>query len=368
MANEKNTCQAAVFCETGQPLELRTFRLPERLGPGAALCRVRLATICGSDLHTVAGRRNEPAPLILGHEIVGDVVALGDGLTDDGFGQPLRVGDRVSWSIAASCGSCFYCRHGLPQKCVRLRKYGHACCDEAPHLTGGFAEYVCLLPGTAVFRVPEGLSDEVAAPANCALATVVNAVETIGVRAGEVVLIQGAGLLGLNLIALCREAGAQKVIVTDVSGPRLAFAERFGADVCLNPAQRPAEELMEAVHRLTDGRGADAAFEVCGDPAAAELALRALRIGGRCLIAGLVAPGKELRLDGNTLTRRCLTIKGIHNYAPEHLGPALRFLEAHAAGYPYADVVGKTFPLERINEAMREAATGDHIRVGVGVR
>jgi len=91
----KKTCKAAVFERVGKPIEIKEFEVPQELEPGAALCRVTLSTICGSDLHTITGRRTEPTPLILGHEIVGGLVALGDGLTKDGFGNKLQVGDRV---------------------------------------------------------------------------------------------------------------------------------------------------------------------------------------------------------------------------------------------------------------------------------
>ncbi len=358
-------CTAAVFSEVGRPLELRQFDVPQVIDPGGALCKVLMATICGSDLHTISGRRTEPTPLILGHEILGEIVALGDGLTHDATGQPLLAGDRVSWTVIACCGECFFCAHGLPQKCERLRKYGHTCCDEWPHLTGGFAEYVCLMPGTAIFRVPDGLPDEIATPANCALATVINAMETIGFEAGENVLIQGAGLLGLNLIALCKQAGAASVAVTDVNAERLTMAERFGADVCLDLSGRADADALSIIADATDGRGVDVAFEVCGVADAVDLAVRALRTGGRYLIAGLVSPGQQFTLDGNQLTRKCLTIKGIHNYRPEHLGRALEFLQRCAEKYPYADIIGATFPLSRINQAVAEAAAGKHIRVAV---
>ena len=354
--------RAAVFSKPGQPLTIETFEVPERVEPGAALCKVRMSTICGSDLHTIFGRRQEPTPIILGHEIVGEIVALGAGLARDGFGNPLHVGDRVSWSIMASCGQCYYCRLGLPQKCSVLRKYGHTSCEEPPHLTGGYAEHVYLFPGTAIFRVPESLSDEIATPANCALSTVINAVETIGVEQGENVLIQGAGLLGLNLVALCREAGAGEIHVSDVSPRRLELARRFGADHCWDVADGPA---AERVLEHTGGHGVDVAFEVCGVPPAAADAVRALRIGGRYLIAGLVSPGSDLGLDGNQLTRKCLTLKGIHNYHPKHLGSALEFLERNATRYPYADLVGAAFPLEEINRAVETAAAGEFVRVAV---
>ncbi len=357
--------RAAVFAKPGQPLTIESFDLPERIEPGAALCRIRMSTICGSDLHTISGRRQEPTPIILGHEILGRIAALGPGLERDGFGDPLRVGDRVSWSIMACCGACDYCGLGLPQKCRALRKYGHTSCSTPPHLTGGYAEHVYLFPGTAIYRVPEELSDEVATPANCALSTVINAVETIGLEAGETVLIQGAGLLGLNLVALCREAGAARVFVTDVSPARLELARRFGADGCWNVAAADAGQTAQYVLEQTGGRGADVAFEVCGARQAVLEAVDALRIGGRYLIAGLVTPGSDLGLDGNQLTRKCLTLKGIHNYHPRHLGQALQFLQQHAASYPYAELVGAAFPLERINEAVQAAASGAFVRVAI---
>lgn len=359
------TTLAAVFSEVGKPLVLEPFELPERLEPGAMVCRVRMSTICGSDLHTIFGRRREPAPLILGHEILGEIVALGEQAPTADGQKPLSIGDRVTWAIMACCGSCYFCNRGLPQKCEHLRKYGHTCCHQPPHLTGGYAEHICLLPGTAVYRVPESLSDEIATPANCALSTVINAVETIGVARRETVLVQGAGMLGLNLIALCKEAGAAKVLVADVAEERLALAARFGADACIDTRGLSSAEFGAAVRGHVGPHGVDAAFEVCGHPAVVPLAVASLRIGGRYLIAGLVSAGSLFEIDGNQIARNCLTIKGIHNYRPEHLAQALTFLERHSAKYPYADLVGAVFPLREINEAVRAAASGKYVRVAV---
>ena len=186
-------CRAAVLHKVGDRISMEQFEIPQNLEPGAALCRVRMSTICGSDLHTISGRREEPMPIILGHEVIGDIVALGAGQDRDGFGNKLEVGDRVTWPVIASCGgsTCFYCERQLPQKCTRLRKYGHATSKEWPHLTGGYAEYIYLHPGTVLFRVPASVSDKAATPANCALSTVVHAAEAIGLSKGEAVLIQG---------------------------------------------------------------------------------------------------------------------------------------------------------------------------------
>jgi alcohol dehydrogenase len=362
---EKRTCNAAVFYETSRPLDIRQFELPRSVESRAALCKVLMSTICGSDLHTIRGRRTEPAPLILGHEILGEIVELGDGLTRDGFGEELHVGDRVSWTIMACCGTCFFCRNDLPQKCEHLRKYGHSCCEEPPHLTGGFAEYIYLFPGTTIFKVPPNVPNDVATPANCALATVVHAAEVISMKAGETVLIQGAGLLGLNLIALATQTGAKQIFVTDISPARLAMAKPFGATTTLNVKELAEQDVLSCILDQTDGRGVDVAFEVCGAKEGVAQAVQALRIGGRYLIAGLVTPGADLGIDGNQVTRKCLTIKGIHNYKPTHLGTALRFLGDHYRDYPYAKLVGKTYPLAEINEAVEAAESGEYIRVGI---
>lgn len=362
---EYSYCNAAVFYEADRPLELRRFEQPRDIEPGAALCKVLMSTICGSDLHTIKGRRMEPAPLILGHEILGEIVELGEGLTHDGFGGELHIGDRVSWTIMACCGTCYFCRHDLPQKCEHLRKYGHACCEQPPHLLGGFAEYIYLLPGTAIFKVPPNVPNDVATPANCALATMVNAVETIGLSADETVLIQGAGLLGLNLIALTKQAGAKKIFVTDITQSRLEMAQKFGATTTLNAKQLSEKDVLSNILDQTDGRGVDVAFEVCGAKEGVVQAVQALRIGGRYLIAGLVTPGADLGIDGNQVTRKCLTIKGIHNYKPAHLGAALQFLGNHYEEYPYTELVGKTYPLSKINEAVETAESGKYIRVGI---
>jgi putative phosphonate catabolism associated alcohol dehydrogenase len=357
--------KAAVFTGPGNPFELQTFEAPEHLAPGSALCRIRLSTICGSDLHTMAGRRQEPAPAILGHETVGELIALGPGPLRDASGAELSVGDRVTWDIVVSCGECFYCKRDLPQKCTSLLKYGHMSCQDAPHLTSGYAQAVVLLPGTAIFRVPDQIPDTLAAPANCVTATACNAMEAVGLLLGETVLIQGAGMLGLNLIALAKEAGASCVVVTDGNELRLDLARAFGADLTVDVRTTSDEEAVGLIREASGGFGVDAAIEVCGVASALNVGMQALRMGGRYVIAGMVVPGVELPVQAHEVLRRCLTIRGIHNYRPEHLGQALEFLERFGERYPYGELVGAEFALREINEAMKVAASGRFVRVGV---
>ena len=354
------TCQAAVFSGVGLPIRIESFVLAGP-PPGHILARVRMATICGSDLHTVSGRRVEPTPLILGHEVVAEVTALGEGIAESAAGKPLKEGDRISFTIMASCGKCANCQGGLPQKCESLFKYGHSSCAGELPLSGGLAQYMYLRPGTAVFHVPPEVPDTVACTANCALATVINGLEAICVLAGERVLVQGSGLLGLYCAALLRERGASEIVVTDIDHGRLEMAKRFGADRVLNVRGMSEEDMVAA---LGEGRF-NCVVEVCGDPSAVWPGLRTLGLRGRYVIIGLVCAGANFTIDGNTVARNYLTIKGVHNYAPKHLAEGLAFLEATRSRFPYEALVSSVVPLSEVRRAFDLAAAKTGARVAV---
>ena len=354
---------AAVFNAPNAPLEMRTFPLPG-LGPGEVLVRVTCCTVCGSDLHTYTGRRSTPTPTILGHEILGEVAALGPGdPVRDVDARPLTVGDRVTWSIAASCGACFFCTHGIPQKCERLFKYGHQAITPEHPLSGGLAEYCHLAPGTAVVRAPADLPDAVACPANCATATVAAALRTGGDCRDEAVLVQGAGMLGLTACAMARAQGAYEVIACDVDAARLAAAERFGATRYV--LADDADALKGAVAAATDGRGVDLALELSGAAVAMEAGLDLLRIGGRYVLVGAVFPGPAVAVSPESVIRRLLSIHGLHNYTPADLARAVAFLADNHARYPFAELVAETFPLSEANAAFQHAIQGRAHRVAV---
>ena len=359
------TCMAVVYYP--QEAELKVVAMPVRPPrAGEVLVRVSLSAICGSDLHTIEGRRQPKGPLILGHEICGTIAALGEGVRHDATGKPLATGQRVTWSIAASCGDCFYCRQGIPQKCTALFKYGHESIEVEPALNGGFAEYVCLVPGTTILRIPDELDDATVVFANCSLATMAAAVRMLEVDAGETVLVQGAGLVGLCACALCAAREAKVVLATDVSEERLQQARRFGATDTLKVSDIPDEEFGALARDVAGEHGFDAAIEACGQPAAIAQGLEALRIGGRYLWAGCVFPGAMVELDAYQIITRLIGIQGLHNYAPEDLKTALDFLSGEGRRFPFDTVVAREYPLAEIEQAVEEAkARKDMLRVAV---
>ena len=356
--------RASVFVAPGSPLELRRFPRPS-LAAGEALVQISCATLCGSDVHTYLGKRHGPAPSVLGHEAVGRIVAFGPGEPlHDYLGQPLRLGDRVSWSVAACCQECFFCRHELPQKCERLFKYGHEACDGEHPLSGGLAEFCHLARGTAIIRVPPEIPDPVASSANCATATVAAACRAAGGCHEKNVLIHGAGLLGLTAAAMAVADGAKNIIVTDIDAKRLARATQFGATTTVNVAD-DASQLMHQIRTLTDGRGVDVAFEMSGTAEAAAAGLMHLRIGGQLILVGAVRPIGVIPLDVETVVRKMWTIQGVHNYAPGDLATAIDFLAENHQRFPFAELVTEEFPLDHADEAFCRMVETGAVRVAV---
>ncbi len=356
--------RAIVFEGPGKPLALHEFAWPT-LAAGEVLVEVTCTTLCGSDLHTYQGRRETPCPTILGHEILGTIVELPAGeAPEDLSGRPIAVGDRVTWSIAASCGGCFYCRHELPQKCERLFKYGHERIAARHALSGGLADYCHLAAGTAILVVPTALPDLVACPANCATATVAAALRVAGDCREARVLIQGAGMLGLTAAAMARHRDAAEVLVCDPDPARLQWAERFGATraICV---QAGTDELARVVRETTAGRGVDIAVELSGSPAAIEAGLSLLRIGGRYVLVGAVFPMRDVSVAPEQVVRRLLRIEGVHNYTPQDLVTAVQFLaEAHRR-YPFVELVAGPFALADAAAAFEHAISARAPRVAV---
>lgn len=350
--------RAAVFRGAGQALELQSLPVAD---PAAdeILVRVRGCTLCGSDVHSYTGRRSTPLPTILGHEILGRIEAFGStAQRQDARGAPLREGDRVTWSIVASCGACFYCRRGLPQKCLWAVKYGHEPLRNDARLRGGLADYCLLAAGTTVVRPEDGLSDEAACPANCGTATIVAAIEAAGNLHDRCVVVVGAGLLGLTACGLARSRGAAEVILCDTQSHRRGRGEAFGATRSVAP-----DELPAAVAAVTQGHGADVVIDLAGTPQAFELALPLLRLGATFLLVGAVFPAPAVALQVERIVRRNLQLVGIHNYRPEHLVGAVAFLET--SPYPWSSLVTEWLPLAEVGRAFERAQDPTVLRIGV---
>lgn len=337
-----NNARIQLFSSPGQPFYPATAPIPEAVQPGEALVEISLATVCGSDLHTVDGRRSAPTPCVLGHEAVGRVIASGR--------EGLVAGQRVTWTLADSCGHCTPCTHWhLPQKCERLFKYGHAALSDGSGLNGCYASHILLRPGTEILGVPESLPDAVVAPANCALATIVNALEMLPDPC-ERALVQGGGLLGIYACAWLRHRGVREVYCMDLCAQRLALVAEFGG-IPANPGEpQPPMDLV---------------IEVTGSSAVIPDGVEALRPGGYYVWAGMVHPETRLELTGESVLRKCITVRGVHNYPPRSLALSLEFLEQNHVRLPFEKLVSPPIPLERLNEGIELTRSREWQRVAI---
>jgi alcohol dehydrogenase len=345
--------EALTFVETPKPV----------LQSGELLVRNRLCTLCGSDLHTFTGRRHSPSPCVLGHEILGAVEELGPEPRRTVDGEELRIGDRVIWTVSNSCGTCFFCQNNLPQKCVQLLKYGHVAATPHQGPFGGLATHTHLLSGTSLVRIPDALSDEVATPAMCATATAAGALRVAGPVQGKRVLIIGAGMLGLTLASMNCAAGAEQILLVDPNPDRVHDAGLFGAS--LGILRSHDLDLTETIRGLTEGRGADIVWEMSGTHGGVADAFSSVRVGGTIVLIGSVFPSPPYPLLPEVVVRRCLTITGLHNYTPQDLVSAVRFLERNHTRFPFAELVEASFPLSQVAEAFAYAEQELPFRVAV---
>jgi putative phosphonate catabolism associated alcohol dehydrogenase len=362
--NMNNYSRAMVFTRAGDPLKMMKFPLPT-LREGEILVHIEYATICGSDLHTFMGKRSTPSPTILGHEIFGRIVELPiDNTMTDFYGNMLAIDDLITWSIAASCGKCFYCNNGMQQKCTHLFKYGHERISNEHPLSGGYAEYCHIAKGTTIVKVPDGISKKVFCPANCATATMAAAYRVAGACKGQTVLIQGAGMLGLSALAMARYYGAKEVIALDISKKRLIEAKKFGATKTVLVTS-DTKRVIEDIKNITKGAGVDLAIEVTGVKSSMETGFQLMRIGGRYILVGAVFPNPPILFPAEKIVRNLLSIHGIHNYTPKYLAEAIKFLVESYTKYPFEDLVGKEFYLDETNEAFQYMVDSKAFRIAI---
>ncbi len=354
----------AVFTGVRKPFQLREFPVtdPE---PGAMLVEVRMANVCGSDLHIWRGEydvsrgQSEPFCLSIGHEMVGRIAALGEGVTHDWSGQPLRVGDRVAYQYFCPCGECRSCRKGSTPRCRQGLRY-RLPPTEQPHFNAAYGQYYYVRRPQAVFKVPDNVPDVLAGPANCALSQVIDGLERARVGPGDTLVIQGAGGLGINAVAVAKERGVSQIIVIDGIESRLALAAEFGADatIDLHEFRTPAARVAR-VRELTDGEGADAVMELVGSAAIVAEGIEMLCSGGVYLEIGNVNQKLGCEINPAALVHGGKTILGLMWYQPESLRRALELLSTRSDRYPFHKLLSHQYPLSAIDEAFRDQDAGN---------
>lgn len=360
----------ARFDAPGKPFVIETVTLPD-VGPGEILVKVSRTNICGSDVHAWHGTFNTGGlggqlPTVLGHEMVGSVHALGDGVSADSDGTPLREGTRVVFPYFFSCHRCRNCLLGRRNACLNLAMAMLGRADEPPYFVGGYGDYFLLPAGAVVYAVPDAVSDEAASGANCALSQVMYGLERVDQQLGEVVVVQGAGALGLYAVAVARARGAGHVIAIDAVPERLELATAFGADavIDLNEATT-VKDRAKIVRKQTGGHGADVVVEVVGHPSAIDEGLKLLGQFGRYVEIGNINIGRTFDFDPSRFVFGNKMMVGVSLYEPSVLSRALSFLEQHRDRLPLDRLAAAHYPLDDINDAFAAAESRRDVRASI---
>src|SRR5690242_4875503 len=339
--------------------ELREFPMPELPADGALL-KVEVAGICGTDVKMYA-KPVIQAPVIMGHENVGTIVAAGPEFVER---QGLGEGDRVFVEHYVACYQCEWCRLGEYRHCAATdwrtnpdaRRYGYTTCENPYHLWGGFAQYMYLPWNCVIHKLSENVSDEEAGIITPLSNGIEWALYDAQVGFMSTVLIQGPGQQGLSQVVACKQAGASLVIVTGTSRdkPRLDLARELGADLVIDILQ---EDPLEKVRDLTAGRGVDFVLDCTSRAGTAPvlLGIDALkRREGTLLIQGELAAFPDFPVK--KLTEKAITIKSARGHSYRACELALQQLGSHR--FPLERLSTHRFALDQVDHAIR-ALAGD---------
>ena len=318
-----------------------------RAAAGEMVVKVKFSGICATDVKTLLGQGlPKNLPTILGHEVVGEVFEMGEGVS--GF----ETGERVAVYPIAVCGECYYCKRGRHNLCLKEFGLGHG-------IEGGFAEYVRLprqiLDIGGVVKIPPKLSYERAVlsePLSCGMA----ALRANRVQSGDTVLIVGAGPMGLIHLKVGKWAGA-RVIMADLLERRLQTAAQMGADVCIDVSQT---DLAAEVDKLTGGAGAEVVIVSLGIPPIIEDSLKLVRNGGTVNIFGGPPAGQSITIDPRWLHYGEINITGTFAATPQDFRQALDLIAA--AEVEVEDLISDRFTLDNMLDAVEKAKKHEMIK------
>ena len=350
----------------GAPIEVR--ELPEpTIEPGAVLLDTILSEVCGTDVHLRHGRlAGVPYPIVPGHVSVGRVAETG-GEVADVEGRAVRPGDVVTFlDVHETCHACWYCLVAKQStRCPKRKVYGITySAAEGP--LGGWAERIWLKPGVHVVPLAEGVTPERWMGAGCGLPTALHAVDRAGIRLGDRVAVQGSGPVGLSAAILARLSGASSVIVLGDPAGRLDAARAFGADATIPVGETNADERVERVRELTDGRGADVTIEATGVPAAVREGMRMTRDGGRLVVVGQYTDAGDATYNPHAdINRRHLEVRGTWGFDYSHVHRAMEIVARRGDDVRWERAITRAYALDEMDRALDDVEAGGVVKAVV---
>jgi len=367
-------------------IETRVFPTPE-ISKDSGLVRMLGSGICGTDKHVfVQGeiRLGLPGdivrlPIIMGHENLGVIEAIGSDAAKSMLmeGPPLEVGERVYIAADIRCGQCYNCKniYGFPW-CLNHTSYGDVIsCDKPPHLFGGYAEKMYLLPKTDLFRVPKNLPNEIALLAEqMAVAygsfgrAYQSPITKEGFSPGDTVVVQGVGPLGMCNALMARMLGAGRIVAIDKSEYRLRVARELVSAETISLNEYPkAGDRISRVEDMTDKIGADVVVECTGDPNAISEGLEMMRIGGTYLVEGAFVEDADTRISpSRQVLAKNARIIGVSGMPHQAYGRVLKMMDAYRNIIHFEKLITHRFDVEDASKAIEVSMSPDSGKVALG--
>ena len=354
--------KAAVLYEANRPMDIEELDQDEP-GPGEVRIKIGAAGICASDHHIMVGSAPFPMPIVLGHEGAGTVEEVGPGVTR------VKPGERCVLSFISPCGYCTPCNTGQPQMCDTHREVNSLMFDGTARLhkggadiyqmqkVGVFGEYA-IVPEAACSPMPDAVPMEVAALIGCSVTTGVGGViNQPGIQTGGTVAVFGTGGVGLNALQGARLLNSRQVIAVDIYDHKLEFSYKFGATDVVNAK---AENAVEKIMELTDGRGVDYAFDTFGSQVTTTQAIQSVRKGGSAVIIGLAPAGETAPIDLVDLVRLQKSLVGSYYGSASPHESFTKLINFYLQGKIDIDsLITRRYELEQINEAFDALARGE---------
>jgi threonine dehydrogenase-like Zn-dependent dehydrogenase len=377
------TVKAAVMVGPGQ-MEVQELPYPDPLEPGAVIVKMEMSGICGTDKHAFKGEltlyggteaeQDMVYPSVHGHENAGIVVEMnGEGRDIEYSGKELKIGDRVTNCPNVICGNCWYCRniHGYPycsdHQGIGMTYYA----NQYPYIVGGWAEYMYLPPNAWVYKVPEDLSVEYACLTELFVVSALldrakeySAYGGKGFHFGDTVVVQGAGPIGVLMIAKARILGAGKIIALDTMDMKLEMSKEFGADMGINVAGLSDDDLVQIIRDETEGRGADVVVETVGQPDVVKVGLEMLRRGGTYLETGNFADTGTVELNIHRhIAAKNVLIYGNTNHPHDGYYRAMEMMQRYEKTFPFGKLITQRFSLDDAQKALEKSFEPDALKV-----
>jgi len=329
------------------------------------LIKIGLCGICGTDIHGIEGKRSVKYPFIPGHEIVATIESIGKNANNSikkiNSSDELKIGDRITINPRIVCGRCYYCQN-LPQYqelCINAITATSIGSSKPPHLFGGWAEYMYVLPGSEIIKLPEKLSDELSVliePYACAVGCIGRHLGGYGWISGktsslnETIVIYGVGAIGMLMLAGFYLAGAKQIIAVDVNQEKLELAKEFGAAHAFNVLYTTADERIKKIKEITGGPGSAVVVEACGVPETIAEGISAILKRGRIYEMGHLLDAGKVEMDPNYICRNEIEIMGNYAYpSSKSMVDASELLGKHEL--PYEKLI-KIFNLDQYKDVI----------------